>query len=112
MFKSTIESRTKNDVPRDHDAWLKEARKRCLNEQESVIEKVPEKIIHQIAKYEEVDLKASREKSKDSIKAASYTSVNNLIIFNTVCIVLLFLYLRYLNKRINELYLINAEQPS
>ena len=110
MFKSTIETRTKVDVAKDHEIWLKEARKKCLNEQETTSEKPQEKIIHQIAKYEEVDLKAYREKSKDSIKSHSATNVNRLMIFNCVAIFLLFFYLRYLNRRINELFLLSPEQ--
>lgn len=104
MFRGTIESRTKTDVPKDHEAWLKEARKRCFAEQENAAEKPPEKVIHQIAKYEEVDLKAYREKSKDNIKISSPSSINSLMIINTVCIVLLYFYLRYLNGRVNEIY--------
>ena len=103
MFKGTIESRTRVDVAKDHEAWLKEARRKCLNEQETTVEKAPEKIIHQIAKYEEVDLKAYRDKSKDSVKISSPRSVNSLLLLNTVCIVFLFFYLRYLNYRINEI---------
>ena len=103
MFKGTIESRTRIDVAKDHESWLKEARKSCLGEQESQVEKVPEKVIHQIAKYEEVDLKAYRDKSKDSVKISTPRSVNSLLLLNTICIVFLFFYLRYLNSRINEI---------
>lgn len=104
MFRGTIESRTKQDVPKDHEAWLKEARKRCLHEPEAPAEKLPEKVVHQIAKYEEVDLKAYREKSKESIKISSPSSINSLLIINTMGIIFIIFYLRYLNLSINELY--------
>jgi VAD1 Analog of StAR-related lipid transfer domain/GRAM domain len=110
MLRSTIESRSKVDVTKDHENWLREARKKCLNEQEPSTEKPPDRIIHQIAKYEEVDLKAYREKSKDAIKISSPSSINSLLVLNTMLIVFLLFYLRYLNSRINEIYLLTPEQ--
>lgn len=103
MFRGTIESRTKSDVPKDHEIWLKEARRRCLNEAEAPVEKGPEKVIHQIAKYEEVDLKAYREKNRDSVKISSPSSINSLLILNTSLIIILIFYLKYLHGRINEI---------
>ena len=107
MFRGTIESRTKVDVPKDHEVWLKEAKKKCLNETEAPVDKPPEKAIHQIAKYEEVDLKAYREKSRDSIKISSPSSINSLLLINTSLIIILLFYLRYLHTRINEVYYIS-----
>jgi len=64
-----------------------------------------ERQIHQIAKYEEVDLKEYRKKSK--LMKGSPDSVNSLLLLNAICLVLLFFYLRHLNMRINSLEEIN-----
>lgn len=112
MFRGTIESRTKSDVPKDHENWLKEARRRCLNETETPADKGPEKVIHQIAKYEEVDLKAYREKNRDSVKISSPSSINSLLILNTSLIIMLVFYLKYLHGRINDIYFITHEHKN
>jgi hypothetical protein len=103
MFRSKIESRTKSDVTKDMEQWFKEAKKRCLGDQPTPppVEKPAEKQIHQIAKYEEVDLRTFQKKSQ--IKSGIQATAKNILIANTVLVLLLFFYLRYLHTRLNEL---------
>ena len=111
ILRSTIESRSKVDVAKDHETWVKEAKRKCLSDQEIVPEKPqPERVIHQIAKYEEVDLKAYSEKKKEKLKISSPSSINSLLLLNTIGIVILFFYLRYLNSRINDITYLSREQ--
>jgi hypothetical protein len=83
-----------------------------LNETETPADKGPEKVIHQIAKYEEVDLKAYREKNRDSVKISSPSSINSLLILNTSLIIMLVFYLKYLHGRINDIYFITHEHKN
>lgn len=98
MFKGTIESRTKTDVTRDVEGWLRAARSKCLGEAQSSQEE--EKQVHQLAKYEEVDLKAYRDKVQKTVPASK--GLNSLMLLNFLCIVLLIFYLRHLHSRIND----------
>lgn len=111
ILRSTIESRSKVDVAKDHETWVKEAKRKCLSDQEIIPEKPqPERVIHQIAKYEEVDLKAYSEKKKEKVKISSPSSINSLLLLNTIGIVILFFYLRYLSSRINDITYLSREQ--
>lgn len=109
IFKGKIESRTHQDVAKDVEAWVSEIKLRKLIQESAPVPLplVPDQV-HQIAKYEEVDLK-KYQKRTNSLNVAPIRSTQSWMLYgNFVMLFVAFLYLGYLHSKLNSLRASNS----
>jgi hypothetical protein len=104
IFKGKIESRTYADVTKDVEAWVTEVKSRKLIQETAPVPvPVASDQPHQIAKYDEVDLK-KYQKRASSLSVTPVRSVQmNLMYANCGLLLVAFLYLVYLHSKLNLL---------